>query len=135
MLDIAWQRKKSCYLPCLTNGKKLLFAPVSAGIEMAKNRYGILEPQVAKQELLQPKQLNLVLAPLIGFDSSGNRLGMGGGYYDRSFAFLKQHKKWQRPHFVGIGYDFQQVEQLGSEEWDVPLESVISNKSLIHCKK
>lgn len=135
LIKIAWARNKVCYLPCLTTDKKLLFAPISPAIEMAENHYGILEPQVKKQDYITPKQLDLVLMPLVGFDRQGNRLGMGGGYYDRSFAFLKHRRHWQRPRLIGIGYDFQQVDKLDNREWDVPLHAVISNKALLRCRK
>ena len=122
VIHAIWQRNKCCYLPVLNKyGKKLSFAPYTAGSVLHNNRFGIPEPMVSKREILTPHQLDLVLTPLVAFDKQGNRIGMGGGYYDRSFAFLRRRQHLKRPHLMGIGYHFQQVEKLPKETWDVPL--------------
>ena len=71
--------------------------------------------------------LDLVLVPLVGFDGAGNRLGMGGGFYDRSFAFLGQ-RRWRRPRLVGVAFDLQRVDRLPRRAWDVPLDAVASER-------
>jgi len=118
----AWQRGKRCYLPVLTPiGKKLLFAPYAPDSVMKNNRFGIPEPVVNKRTLLTPQQLNLVLTPLVAFDPKGNRIGMGGGYYDRSFAFLRRQQHYKQPRFCGTGFHFQEITEIKYQEWDVPL--------------
>jgi 5-formyltetrahydrofolate cyclo-ligase len=82
-------RGQNYHLPVLTHGRTLRFAPWRQGVALQPNRYGIPEPQCAPAELLAPQALDLVLVPLIGFDRRGHRVGTGGGYYDRTFAFLK----------------------------------------------
>jgi 5-formyltetrahydrofolate cyclo-ligase len=96
------------------------------------NAYGIFEPVYDSNKTMPPWLLDIVLMPLVVCDESGNRLGMGGGYYDRSFAFLS--KNWNDtlcvqtngPILIGVGYDFQKVEGLEVKDWDVSLNAFIS---------
>ncbi|MHB1057376.1 MAG: 5-formyltetrahydrofolate cyclo-ligase [Rhodanobacter sp.] len=119
-------------LPVIGTDKRLRFAPWQAGDEVQPNRYGIPEP-VAPAELLEPFQLDLVLVPLLGFDRRGNRLGHGGGYYDRSFAFLNEQVRPTEPLLVGIAYDFQELEIVHKEAWDVALDFIATDRELIDC--
>ena len=120
-------------LPLLARNKELHFAPWRDGDAVAPNRYGIPEP-VAPHEWFAPFQLDLVLVPLLAFDRRGRRLGHGGGYYDRSFAFLKDQVRPTEPLLVGVAYDFQEVEQLDEQPWDVPLDYVATDRELIDCR-
>ena len=70
-------------------------------------------------------QLDIVLLPLLAFDDRGNRLGMGGGYYDRLFA-SRLHRKTKQPLRVGLAFDCQQAERLPMQAWDVPLHAVVT---------
>lgn len=119
-------------LPLLAKGKELHFAPWRDGEPIAPNRYGIPEP-VAPREWFAPFQLDLVLVPLLAFDRCGRRLGHGGGYYDRSFAFLKEQARPTEPLLVGVGYAFQEVDQLDPAPWDVALDYIATEHELIDC--
>lgn len=119
-------------LPLLAKGKELHFAPWRDGEPIAPNRYGIPEP-VAPREWFAPFQLDLVLVPLLAFDRCGRRLGHGGGYYDRSFAFLKEQARPTEPLLVGVGYAFQEVDQLDPAPWDVALDYIATERELIDC--
>jgi 5-formyltetrahydrofolate cyclo-ligase len=79
---------------------------------------------------VRAQQLDLVLLPLVGFDESGNRLGMGGGFYDHSLSFLRNRKIWRKPNLVGIAHDFQRVDSLEAKPWDMPLEAVITDRAV-----
>ena len=68
--------------------------------------------------------------PLVAFDEQGNRVGMGGGYYDRTLGFLRSRQQWVRPKLVGVGYDFQEVERIDSESWDVPLTYICTESGI-----
>ncbi|MDQ5909616.1 MAG: 5-formyltetrahydrofolate cyclo-ligase [Pseudomonadota bacterium] len=130
VLERALVQGKAVYLPVLT-GDALQFAPWQPGVTMRRNRFQIPEPDVSPDEWLLPSALDLVLTPLVAFDATGTRLGMGGGFYDRSFAFLHDpHWRGCRPRLVGFAYEFQQVEKLVRQSWDVPLDAVATETAL-----
>jgi len=126
-------REQHYFLPLVTAANDLQFAVWRAGTDVQANRYGIPEPVVSADALLAPAELDLVLVPLLGFDRRGNRLGSGAGFYDRSFAFLRDAQRPARPVLVGIGYHFQEVPQIAVETWDVPLDFVATDRELIAC--
>lgn len=130
-LERVWAVNRQVYLPVLAEGSLLYFAPYQPGAPLRRNRFKIPEPEVAPAEWLQPSQLDLVLAPVVAFDSTGTRLGMGGGFYDRSFAFLREtgdHDR--RPWLLGLAYEFQKVAELARQPWDVPLDAVMTEAAL-----
>lgn len=108
-------------LPML-DGERLRFAPWRVGQALSSNRYGIPEPDIAIADALPAEAMTLVVAPLVGFDPQCRRLGMGGGWYDRSFAFRLQQPA--PPWLVGAAFDCQQVTALPAADWDVPLDAV-----------
>jgi 5-formyltetrahydrofolate cyclo-ligase len=120
-------RKKRVFLPIL--GKKCLkFAPLNTDTRWTTNRFGILEPVYASRDIVSARQLDVVFVPLVGFDRVCNRIGMGAGYYDRSFAFRKRRTIWRKPLLIGLAYAFQRVECIRPEVWDVPLDCVITEE-------
>jgi 5-formyltetrahydrofolate cyclo-ligase len=125
-------RGQQFLLPVIGADKHLRFALWQSGEEVRPNRYGIPEP-VTPRELLEPFQLDLVLVPLLGFDRRGHRLGHGGGYYDRSFAFLNKQVRPTEPLLVGIAYAFQELPQIEAAAWDVPLDFIATERELIDC--
>ena len=128
-------RGQRYHLPVLMSGNELRFAPWRRDVELKPNRYGIPEPVCSADELLAPAALELVLVPLLGFDRCGNRLGTGGGYYDRSFAFLNEAARPAQPVLVGIGYSFQELPALPREPWDVRLDFVATERELIEIRE
>jgi len=129
LIELAWQMKKQVYLPVLVPflSNRLWFARFEPDTRLVSNRYGIAEPELIHRQRIAPQALDIVLAPLVGFDRNGNRLGMGGGFYDRSFAYLLNRKHWARPQLIGLAYDFQLVSRLPVQTWDVPLTAVASD--------
>lgn len=123
---------KHCYLPVLDElgSGRLWFAHYRAGDPLWLNRFGIPEPRRPRQWLVKPWQLDLVLAPLVAFDTQGNRLGMGGGHYDRTLAFLQRRHHWHRPRFYGVAYEFQKVDRLEHRPWDIPLHGIITERHI-----
>jgi len=92
-----------------------------------KNRFNILEP--AKNSIsISAKRLDIVFVPLLGFDDQGNRLGMGGGFYDRFFAFKNWHNIIKRPVLIGLAYECQQEKKIETESWDIALDIVITEE-------
>ena len=129
----AWSMGKKVYLPVLNApySRSLFFAPYNEDTKLGQNRYGIPEPVVSAKGRVKAQQLDLVLAPLVAFDSEGNRMGMGAGYYDRTFSFLLRRKQWLRPHLMGVAYSFQQTNKIERQSWDVPLHAVATETKII----
>ncbi|MDH5483739.1 MAG: 5-formyltetrahydrofolate cyclo-ligase [Gammaproteobacteria bacterium] len=131
LIHRAWKYKKQVYLPVLPpTGHALVFAPYHPGSRLITNRFGINEPNCHPSEWIRARQLNLILLPLVAFDEEMNRLGMGGGYYDRSLAFTRHRKQWHSPHLIGLAHECQKIEQLPCEPWDVPLNMIATERCL-----
>lgn len=118
------------YLPRLGTGPRprLCFAPWRPGTPMAANRYGIPEPAVPAAATLTARELDLIMLPLVGFDAAGNRLGMGGGWYDRSLAFRLRCRFGGRPRLLGVAYELQRLDQLAPRAWDVPVDLIVTDR-------
>ena len=132
LMERIWTAKKLCYLPILSRLRhdRLWFAPYTPDTPLTLNRFGIPEPRVPARQWVRAQELDLILMPLVAFDSHGNRLGMGGGFYDKSLAFLRTRCLWRKPHLVGLAHDFQRVEALEPFAWDVPLQAVATDRTL-----
>jgi len=126
-------RSQVYLLPVVGEDELLRFAPWRPGIEIATNRFGIPEPACAPGELVAADALDVVLVPLLGFDRRGHRLGFGGGYYDRSFAFLNDQARPGRPLLVGIGYAAQEIDAIEPQSWDVRLDYIATDRELVDC--
>ena len=126
------ERGQQFHLPVIGADRRLHFAAWQAGDAVEPNRYGIPEPAI-RDRLLPGNFMDVVLVPLLGFDRRGNRLGFGGGYYDTSFAFLKNETRPASPLLVGIGYAFQELDALDAEPWDISLDYVATERELIDC--
>lgn len=116
-------------LPVL-HDTQLRFAPWRPGQPLVSNRYGIPEPDVDPVQALRPEDMALVVAPLVGFDPLGRRLGMGGGWYDRSFAF--RQRQAAPPWLVGVGFSAQQVPSLPVEDWDVAVDAICTELATLY---
>jgi len=131
LIDSAWANNKKVYLPVLAPfASRLYFAPYTPKSILKPNKFGIPEPQVHPKFWLKPQQLNLILMPLVGFDSSGNRLGMGGGFYDRSLSFCAQRKHTHQPYLIGLAHQLQCVDQLPKQPHDVPMHMVATEQHI-----
>jgi 5-formyltetrahydrofolate cyclo-ligase len=97
------------------------------------NRFGIPEPAVARRDWRSARRLDVIVAPLVAFDRSGRRLGMGGGWYDRTLGFRRFHASFRRPWFIGLAYGFQEVARLEADAWDVPMDAVITEREAVRC--
>ena len=109
-------------LPVLHEDGCLRFAPWRPGAPLVANRFGIPEPDVDPDALLPGHAMGLVVLPLVGFDATGQRLGMGAGWYDRTFAFRRGAST--APWLVGAAFALQQVASLDAEPWDVPMDAL-----------
>jgi len=133
LLRQIWKKKKQCYLPVLDKKHTgcLIFLPYSKNQKMVKNRFKIAEPIYNYRHSLLAKQLDIILMPLVGFDKQANRIGMGGGFYDRSLSYMENDSKIrpvnQKPLLIGVAHSIQEVEQIPVEAWDVKLNMIVTN--------
>ena len=115
---------KFCYFPALNKDLTLSFLPATPATPFKKNQYGIPEPDVSIDEAMPVEELDLIIMPLVAFDMRCTRLGMGAGYYDRTLE-NKQHR-----NLFGVAFQFQQVDFIEPQPWDIPLDAVITQKAI-----
>ena len=128
LIDAALDAGKSIYLPVIDR-QTLRFAPYFHGQKIRSNRFRLPEPDVADADMLAPGELDLVLAPLVVFDAQRNRIGMGGGFYDRSFAFRRDPAQ-DRPRLIGVAHELQKTSGLTPAAWDVRLDLVVTDQAV-----
>ena len=132
LIDLARARNCMLYVPRIdrhTLGRKMRFVELTG--PRRRNRLGIHEPEGSG--VISAKWLDVVFLPLVGFDACGVRLGMGGGYYDRAFAFRRWRTAWCAPRLIGLAYSFQQVESLTAAAHDVRLDAVVTEERIVQC--
>lgn len=123
-IEWCWQENKAVFLPVVHpfSAGNLLFLQYQKTTKLINNRYGILEPKLDITQVCPLAELDVICTPLVAFDNTGARLGMGGGFYDRSLANWQQNKLYP----IGLAHDCQQVEQVPIESWDIPLPEIIT---------
>lgn len=149
LLRIALRMGVTCYLPVVpgralaSTGRRKLWFTRLAGNEKGldqphpgwvNNRYGIPEYQPRTTRWVRSRQLDLLFMPLLGFDSQGSRIGMGGGYYDASLAHLRLRQHWRRPHLIGVAFSVQEIDKAPNDPWDVRLDGILTERGyrLVH---
>jgi 5-formyltetrahydrofolate cyclo-ligase len=120
---IRFDQNKEFFAPVLARGA-MQFAAIAPTSDLEPNSYGIAEPRPV--ELIDPRALDLVLTPLVAFDRFGNRIGVGAGYYDRCFAFLRNRRHWLKPKLLGTAYSLQRIDPVEPNSWDVPLWGAVT---------
>jgi 5-formyltetrahydrofolate cyclo-ligase len=108
--------------------ERMIFAPLESHKRMRRNRFGIAEPR--HRPRVPTRTLDIVLVPLVGFDADGHRLGMGGGFYDRYFSFLRARTHYRRPRLIGVAYENQRLPELPTDPWDVPLWAIVTEQRI-----
>ncbi len=133
LFDGMRQRDQIFHLPVVGPMHSLQWVTWKVGDEVATNRYGIPEPVHERSRRVAVDMIDVLLIPLLGFDRNGNRLGFGGGYYDRALEFLRDREHAASTLLVGVGYSFQEVEYIDAEAWDVKLDYIATERELISC--
>ncbi len=136
LLTRAMAMRVNCFLPVVPPARQrtLGFTRMTRRDDWTHNRYGIPE-HAAWQTKIRARRLDIVFLPLIGFDRQGYRMGMGGGYYDASLAFLRHRKRWQRPYLIGVAFEAQRLEALPVDPWDVPLDAVLTEQQVYRFRR
>jgi 5-formyltetrahydrofolate cyclo-ligase len=136
-VQIALELGKRCFLPVIDpKTESMTFTEYKADAELEQNAFGILEPKLYPNDSLAPEHIDLIFMPLVAFDQSGTRLGMGKGYYDRKLAFLAEKSSEMSltsgkiPVLVGLAHECQRVEKLERAEWDIPLDKILTDQAI-----
>ena len=122
------------YAPRIIHRRRraIRFLPLADDATLARNRFGIAEPADVPARGVPPRRIDAVIAPLVGFDPRGYRLGMGGGYYDRALrARLAGRRAWRRPRIIGVAFACQEVRGYEVAPWDVPLDLIVTERGVL----
>lgn len=123
--ESAAEKKRFLYPLCIEGHQMLAVAPESTTPEAPgwkRGAFGIWEPDVSHGACVPPEEIDLVICPCAGFDGSGRRIGMGGGYYDRFLPLC------QNAHIYAVAFEAQRLERVPARPWDVPMEKVFTEK-------
>jgi len=123
LIDRAWRMKKRIFAPIIKKNLTMEFCELTAESKLVFNQYGLAEPQDG--EIIAPRALDLVITPVVAFDADGNRIGMGGGYFDRTFSFLANRQYLFHPKLIGLAFSCQRVEKIAPNPWDIRVFRVI----------
>ena len=124
LIERAMRHKKRIFVPVLQKNSRMHFVELTSSTRFDRNRYGLLQP--AEGRRIDPRELDFVFAPLVAFDSNGNRIGMGGGYYDRAFSFLRKREYCRKPKLTGLAFNCQEVDRIDARSWDIALFQVVT---------
>lgn len=139
LMHAAETLNKNLYLPLLQAADsahpkgQLVFTHYQIGELLKKSSHSVYEPATAR-ELKPIEELDIILLPIVGFDTQGNRLGRGAGHYDRALAAINQLPNNKRPLLIGLAYEFQKVANITPDDWDIPLDQVITEKNVYFCQ-
>ena len=124
LIERAWRMKKRVFAPLVEKNFTMQFCELSANSKLVLNQYGLPEPRDGK--IIAPRALDLVITPVVAFDDDCNRIGMGGGYFDRTFSFLRNRKLLFHPKLIGLAFSCQRVEKIAPNPWDIRVFRLIN---------
>jgi 5-formyltetrahydrofolate cyclo-ligase len=124
IIERAWNANKRIFAPVVRERRQMVFCELLPDTKLVRNEYGLWEPPCA--DLANPARIDIVVTPLVAFDRNMNRIGMGSGYFDRTFAFLGARKRWLHPKLIGLAFDCQEVEKISPNPWDIRLYRIFS---------
>jgi 5-formyltetrahydrofolate cyclo-ligase len=129
LVAAARRRGVQVFVPVIRDRRhrRLRFYPLIGAI--APGEFGISVPRL-RLAPISPQWLDLIVIPLVGVDSDGRRLGMGGGYYDRALAFRRRRRYWKGPHLVGLAFDNQRIKVKFADAWDLRLDSLATESGM-----
>ena len=124
IIERAWRANKRVFVPITRKHRKILFREILPETILNRNSMGIWEPQSGT--FISPRALQFVVTPTVAFDSYNSRIGMGGGYYDHCFSFLRHRQCWLKPKLYGVAFECQKVEKISPNTWDIRLYRILS---------
>ena len=127
IIERALRMKKRIFAPIVKKNNVMQFQELRAKSVLRRNDYDLFEPRDG--QLINANGLDVVITPLVAFDHLNNRIGMGGGYFDRTFAFLKHRHRYFHPKLIGVAFACQETARIFPNPWDIRLFSVISENS------
>ncbi|MEM8593607.1 MAG: 5-formyltetrahydrofolate cyclo-ligase [Pseudomonadota bacterium] len=130
IFEHALRSGKQCFLPCIQDDKHMHFKAHHRTTPLTQNRYRIPEPRFGKR--VHSRHMDLVITPLTSVDSHGTRIGMGGGYYDRTFAFKQRARHTQ---LIGLSSTPVSQQRLPKDPWDIQLDGVLTPSTFLKTKK
>lgn len=131
IIEACWRRQQSVFLPVIAPRENSLdFAAYTPDTPLVPNRFGIDEPDCTVMDRVDAAQMDVILLPVVAFDDEGNRMGMGGGFYDRSLAFTRDLEPGEPPALIGLAHEVQRSEGLVSKNWDIPLGAIATETEL-----
>jgi 5-formyltetrahydrofolate cyclo-ligase len=132
LIHYLWSKNRNVFVPILHPFCKghLLFQQFSPNTQMRTNHFGIAEPTLDLRYVCPIEQLDLLFTPLVAFDLQGNRLGMGGGFYDRTLANLQNTRNKIETRVIGLAHEIQLAPTLPIETWDIPLPYILTSNKL-----
>lgn len=121
----AWQMGKRIFAPVVQENMFMQFREITMESDLTGTSFGLYEPHSGA--LISPRKLDIVITPLVAFDKKMNRVGMGGGCFDRTFAFLRNRRSYRHPKLIGVAFACQEVEKIDANAWDIPLFQVLTD--------
>ena len=124
IIERGWRANKRIFVPVLRKRRQMLFREIKPETALEKNTYDVWEP--VDGDFVPARKLDIAIAPTVAFDAEYNRIGMGGGYFDRCFSYLRHREHWLRPKLIGVAFDCQEVEKISPNPWDIRLYRVFT---------
>ena len=125
----AWSMKKRVFVPVLERNRHMQFREIRPETDLVENSFGILEP--SSGEIASARMLDIVIAPVVAYDRNRHRVGMGGGYFDRTFSFMRHRENWLHPKLVGLAFSCQEATEIAPNPWDIRLFCCVTESGTI----
>jgi 5-formyltetrahydrofolate cyclo-ligase len=127
IIERGWRANKRIFCPVMGKNGAMVYRRLDRNTTLLRNSFGLWEP--VGSECISPRRLDLVITPLVAFDKNRNRIGMGGGYFDRCFSFLRHRRLWIAPKLIGVAFTCQEVANISANPWDIRLYAVYSDST------